>query len=84
MKRMLRSAGISAMALLMFAFPNVCQSGDWLDQYIAATAIGAGEFVDVDSPQKSTIDALLKGSDLDAENQGTMDKRTYMPLEGME
>jgi hypothetical protein len=85
MNRMLRSAGISVMALLLFAFPNAGQCGDWLDQYIAVAAISLGASVDVDCPETSVINAFLANNRSDAENQGTMKGQTYLALyEGME
>jgi hypothetical protein len=84
MNRMFRSAGISVMALLLFAFPNVVQCGDWLEQYIAVAAICLGTSVDVDCPETSVINDFLANNSSDAE-QRTMKGQTYIVLyEGME
>ena len=84
MNRMSRLAGISIVLLLLFAFPNACLSGDWLEQYIAAAAISASESVDLDNPNKPSLDAFLRLKNTDAENQKTFNGQTHLPLEGME
>jgi len=84
MNRISVLAGIAITALLLFAFPNAGLSGDWLEQYIAAAAISAGQSVDLDNPNKPSLDVFLRVKNTDDENQKTFNGQTYMPLEGME
>jgi hypothetical protein len=84
MIRMSRLAGVSIVALLLFAFPKMGPSADWLEEYIAAAAISAAESMESDNPNKPTIEAFLRLRNAEAENQGTFNGQTYMPLEGME
>ncbi len=84
MKRMSRLAGISIVALLLFAFPKTGLSHEWLDQYIAAAAISASASVDPDNPNKLSLDAFLKLKNAGDENLKTFNGQKYLPLEGME
>jgi hypothetical protein len=84
MIRMTRLAGISIVALLLFAFPKTGLRADWLEDYIAAAAISSGESMESDNPNKPTIESFLRLKNAETDNQKTFNGQTYMPLEGME